>query len=312
MKVIIAGGSGFMGSHFVQYMAGKYPENQIINLDIYEDKQKLRSMEDMANYQFMRWNLTNREAVFHLLDTVKPDIIINFAQEQRDPCGMDSYAEKSETAAINLLDACRTCGIRRYHHVSSEKIYGTRPPYHTPHIFTEETPIAVSDAFSPVMTDADLTARMYHRFDGLPVTISRCSKNYGPYCSQNEFPFTVVRKALAEETIIPETDGETINGWLYVADHCRALDLIINEGKDGEIYHIASESILTKTEAVKTIVRILNKPEDLVYCSKDNGNHKRQSVLDTSKITQALGWVPSYDFETGLRKTILWYMTQQN
>ena len=183
MKVIIAGGSGFMGSHFVQYMAGKYPENRIINLDIYEDKQKLRSMEDMANYQFMRWNLTNREAVFHLLDTVKPDIIINFAQEQRDPCGMDSYAEKSETAAINLLDACRTCGIRRYHHVSSEKIYGTRPPYHTPHIFTEESPIAVSDAFSPVMTDADLTARMYHRFDGLPVTI------YPSFVSLNTLSF---------------------------------------------------------------------------------------------------------------------------
>lgn len=272
MKVIIAGGSGFVGSHFIQYMVGKYSYSYFYNLDIRASAGRLSSVEDMHNYRYIRGDISERDFVFKLFAEEKTDIVINFVPD----C----------VCTANLLEACRLFGIRRFHHAAVE-------PY-------------------AVEAEPELLLRTYCGKYDIHATFSRSCWNYGPFCGSGELITAAITRALRGEAICLEEEGTTVRDWLYVSDHCRAIDLIINEGRDGELYYIGGDSAQTDLKTVRVILKILDQPESLIWFGAHNGKRGGRYVVDSSKIMGELGWVPSFDFETGVRRTILWYVNHQD
>jgi dTDP-glucose 4,6-dehydratase len=318
MKIIVTGGAGFIGGNFVHYMVNKYPDDIIINLDLLTyagNLETLKPVENKANYKFVKGDIADREFIFKLFEEEKPDIVVNFAAEShvdRSITDPEIFVRTNVIGTTTLLDACRTYGIKRFHQVSTDEVYGDLPLDRPDLFFTEKTPLHTSSPYSSAKASADLFTLAYYRTYKLPVTISRCSNNYGPYHFPEKLIPLMISRALANEPLPVYGKGENVRDWLYVTDHCKAIDLIIRNGEEGEVYNIGGHNERTNLEVVKTILKHLNKPESLIKYVTDRPGHDRRYAIDPTKIETELGWKPEYNFDTGIVKTIEWYLENED
>ena len=314
MKMIVTGGAGFIGSNFVQYEVKNHPEDEIINLDLLTyagNLESVKPVENAPNYRFVRGDIADREFIFRLFEEEKPDVIVNFAAEShvdRSITDPEIFVRTNVVGTTTLLDACRKYGIKRYHQVSTDEVYGDLPLDRPDLFFTEETPLHTSSPYSSAKASADLFVMAYHRTYGLPVTISRCSNNYGPYHFPEKLSPLVISRALNDEEIPVYGKGENVRDWLYVTDHCSAIDLVVRKGREGEVYNIGGHNERTNLDVVKTILKALNKPESLIKYVTDRPGHDLRYAMDPTKIETELGWKPEYTFDTGIPVTIQWYL----
>ena len=314
MKIIVTGGAGFIGSNFVIHMVKKYPEHEIVNLDLLTyagNLENLTEVEKAPNYKFIRGDIADRKFVFDLFEQEKPDIIVNFAAEShvdRSITDPESFVRTNVMGTTTLLDACKEYGIKRFHQVSTDEVYGDLPLDRPDLFFTEETPLHTSSPYPSSKASADLFVMAYHRTFGIPVTISRCSNNYGPYQFPEKLIPLIISRALADEELPVYGTGENVRDWLHVSDHCVAIDLILEKGRVGEVYNIGGHNERTNLEVVKTILKALDKPESLIRFVKDRPGHDRRYAIDPTKMETELGWKPQYVFDTGMKQTIQWYL----
>ena len=318
MNIIVTGGAGFIGSNFIFHMLKKYPDYRIICLDCLTYAGNLSTLApvmDNPNFRFVKESITDREAVYKLFEEEHPDMVVNFAAESHVDRSIENPEVFLTTNIIGtavLMDACRKYGIKRYHQVSTDEVYGDLPLDRPDLFFTEETPIHTSSPYSASKASADLFVLAYHRTFGLPVTVSRCSNNYGPYHFPEKLIPLMISRALADESLPVYGKGENVRDWLHVSDHCAAIDLIIRKGKVGEIYNIGGHNERTNLEVVKTILKALDKPESLIQYVTDRPGHDRRYAIDPTKIETELGWKPQYNFDTGIAMTIQWYLDNQD
>ncbi len=318
MKFLVTGGAGFIGGNFAHYMVNTYPEDQIVVLDLLTYAGNLETLEpimEKPNFKFVKGDIRDRELIDHLFAEEKFDMVVNFAAETH----VDRSVEDPEVFITTnilgtqvLMDACRKYGIQRYHQVSTDEVYGDLPLDRPDLFFTEETPIHTSSPYSAAKAGADLLVQAYHRTFKLPVTISRCSNNYGPYHFPEKLIPLMISRALADESLPVYGDGMNVRDWLHVYDHCTAIDLILRKGREGEVYNIGGHNEKTNLEVVKTILAALNKPESLIHFVKDRPGHDLRYAMDPTKIETELGWKPRYTFETGIPQTIDWYLTHRD
>ena len=318
MKFLVTGGAGFIGGNFAHYMVNTYPEDQIVVLDLLTYAGNLETLEpimEKPNFKFVKGDIRDRELIDHLFAEEKFDMVLNFAAETH----VDRSVEDPEVFITTnilgtqvLMDACRKYGIQRYHQVSTDEVYGDLPLDRPDLFFTEETPIHTSSPYSAAKAGADLLVQAYHRTFKLPVTISRCSNNYGPYHFPEKLIPLMISRALADESLPVYGDGMNVRDWLHVYDHCTAIDLILRKGREGEVYNIGGHNEKTNLEVVKTILAALNKPESLIHFVKDRPGHDLRYAMDPTKIETELGWKPKYTFETGIPQTIDWYLTHRD
>ena len=317
MKLLVTGGAGFIGGNFVHYMVEKYPEDEIVNLDLLTyagNLETLKPVEDKANYRFIRGDIADRSFIMNLFETEKFDIVINFAAEShvdRSIADPGIFVQTNVMGTVVLLDACRTYGVKRFHQVSTDEVYGDLPLDRPDLFFTEETPLHTSSPYSSSKASADLFVMAYYRTYGLPVTISRCSNNYGPYQFPEKLIPLMISRALADEKLPVYGKGENVRDWLHVLDHCIAIDLIVRKGKEGETYNIGGHNERTNLEVVKTILQALGKPESFIEYVTDRPGHDRRYAIDPKKMETELGWKPIYTFDTGIVETIEWYVNNQ-
>lgn len=314
MKLIITGAAGFIGANFVHYMLKKYPLYTIIGLDLLTyagNIETLMPLMDNPKFTFVKGDISNREFVYNLFATEKPDTIVNFAAEShvdRSIENPDVFLQTNIIGTSILLDACRKYGIKRYHQVSTDEVYGDLPLDRPDLFFTEETPLHTSSPYSASKASADLLVQAYHRTFKFPVTISRCSNNYGPYHFPEKLIPLMIANALNGKKLPVYGSGENVRDWLYVEDHCSAIDLIIHDGRVGEVYNIGGHNERTNLEVVKTIIHELGKDESLIEYVSDRPGHDRRYAIDPTKIKAELGWEPLTLFDEGIRKTIQWYL----
>ncbi|MBS6559542.1 MAG: dTDP-glucose 4,6-dehydratase [Clostridiales bacterium] len=318
MKILVTGGAGFIGGNFVHYMVNKYPEDEIVNLDLLTyagNLETLKPVEEKKNYRFIKGDIADRPFIMELFQKEKFDIVINFAAEShvdRSISDPSIFVKTNVMGTVVLLDACRTYGVKRFHQVSTDEVYGDLPLDRPDLFFTEETPLHTSSPYSSSKASADLFVMAYYRTYGMPVTISRCSNNYGPYQFPEKLIPLMISRALAEEPLPVYGKGENVRDWLHVLDHCVAIDLIIRNGKEGEVYNIGGHNERTNLEVVKTIIKALNKSEDLIQYVTDRPGHDRRYAIDPTKMEKELGWKPIYTFDTGIQETIEWYLMNKD
>lgn len=314
MKIIVTGGAGFIGGNFVHHMVNKYPEYQIINLDLLTyagNLETLKPVEDKPNYKFVHGDIADRDFVFKLFEEEKPDVVVNFAAESHVDRSIENpevFLDTNIKGTAVMMDACRKYGIKRYHQVSTDEVYGDLPLDRPDLFFTEETPIHTSSPYSSSKAAADLLVLAYHRTYGLPVTISRCSNNYGPYHFPEKLIPLMISNALADKPLPVYGEGLNVRDWLYVEDHCKAIDLIIHNGRVGEVYNVGGHNEKQNIEIVKIICKELGKPESLITHVGDRKGHDMRYAIDPTKIHSELGWLPETKFEDGIKKTIKWYL----
>lgn len=314
MTILVTGGAGFIGANFVKYMLKKYPEYIIICLDALTYAGNMETLSDVMDnpqFKFVKGNISEQKDVFHLFEQEKPDIVVNFAAESHVDRSIENPKLFLETNIIGtqvLMDACRKYGIRRFHQVSTDEVYGDLPLDRPELFFTEETPIHTSSPYSASKASADLLVLAYHRTFKLPVTISRCSNNYGPYHFPEKLIPLMITRALADQPLPVYGKGENIRDWLYVEDHCSAIDLIIHKGREGEVYNIGGHNERTNLDVVKTILKTLNKSESLITYVTDRPGHDMRYAIDPTKIHNELGWLPETKFDDGIKQTVGWYL----
>ena len=313
MKIVVTGGAGFIGGNFVYHMLKNHPEDEIICLDALTYAGNMETLEEALknpNFKFVKGDIADREAVYNLFENEKPGIIVNFAAEShvdRSITNPELFLQTNIIGTSVLLDACRKYGIERYHQVSTDEVYGDLPLDRTDLFFTEQTPIHTSSPYSASKASADLLVQAYHRTFKVPVTISRCSNNYGPYHFPEKLIPLMIVNALHDKQLPVYGKGENVRDWLYVEDHCSAIDLIIRKGTVGEVYNIGGHNEKTNLEVVKTIIKELGKSEDLIKYVTDRPGHDMRYAIDPTKIHDELGWAPTTKFEDGIKKTIHWY-----
>lgn len=317
MKLIVTGGAGFIGGNFVHYMLQEHPGDQIICLDKLTYAGNLSTLADVMdhpNFQFVKMDICDRDSVYGLFEKEKPDVVINFAAESHVDRSIENpeiFLQPNIIGTSVLMDACRKYGIQRYHQVSTDEVYGDLPLDRPDLFFTEETPIHTSSPYSSSKAGADLLVMAYYRTYGLPVTISRCSNNYGPYHFPEKLIPLMIINALHDRPLPIYGDGLNVRDWLYVEDHCRAIDLIIRKGKVGEVYNVGGHNEMRNIDIVKLICQELGKPESLITHVTDRKGHDRRYAIDPEKIHRELGWLPETKFADGIKKTIQWYLTHQ-
>lgn len=317
-KFLVTGGAGFIGGNFLHIMVNKYPNDQYVCIDALTYAGNMETLEPIMNkpnFKFVHENICNREAVFKLFEEEHFDYVINFAAESHVDRSIENPEIFLKTNILGtqvLMDACRKYGIKRYHQVSTDEVYGDLPLDRPDLYFTEETPIHTSSPYSASKAGADLLVLAYHRTFKLPVTISRCSNNYGPYHFPEKLIPLMIQKALKNEPLPVYGNGANVRDWLYVGDHCNAIDLIVRNGKDGEVYNIGGHNERSNLEVVKTILKTLNKPETLITYVKDRPGHDLRYAMDPTKIETELGWKPEYNFDTGIQETIKWNLSHQD
>jgi len=316
MKIIVTGGAGFIGGNFVHYMIQKYPSYKIICLDKLTYAGNMQTLEPVIsnqNFKFIKADIADRESVYGIFDEESPNIMVNFAAESHVDRSIEDPSVFLQTNVIGtqvLLDACNKYGIDRFHQVSTDEVYGDLPLDRPDLFFTEETPLHTSSPYSASKAAADLLVQAYHRTYNIPVTISRCSNNYGPYHFPEKLIPLMIANALKGKNLPVYGKGENVRDWLYVEDHCSAIDLIIHKGKVGEIYNIGGHNEHTNMEVVQTIIRELGKGE--ITFVKDRAGHDLRYAIDPAKIRNELGWTPATNFEDGIRKTIQWYLDNRS
>ena len=314
MKIFVTGGAGFIGGNFVHYVMEKYPEDTVVCVDSLTYAGNLETIEsvlDKPNFSFSKTDISDREAVFALFEKERPDVIVNFAAESHvDRSVLDPgvFLKTNVIGTGVLLDACRKYGISRFHQVSTDEVYGDLPIERKDLFFTETTPLHTSSPYSASKASADLLVQAYSRTFGLPVTISRCSNNYGPYHFPEKLIPLMITNALADKALPVYGKGENVRDWLYVKDHCIAIDLIVRNGTVGEVYNIGGHNERTNLEVVKTVLKELGKPETLISYVTDRPGHDRRYAIDPAKIHRDLGWLPETTFDEGIKKTIQWYL----
>ncbi|MGI6093746.1 MAG: dTDP-glucose 4,6-dehydratase [Negativicutes bacterium] len=314
MKIIVTGGAGFIGGNFIHYMLKQHPSYKIICLDLLTyagNMETLTPIMDNPNFSFVKGDIADRAFIYELFAREKPDVIINFAAESHVDRSIENPEIFLRTNVIGtsvLLDACKVYGIGRYHQVSTDEVYGDLPLDRPDLFFTEETPLHTSSPYSASKASADLLVQAYHRTYKIPVTISRCSNNYGPYHFPEKLIPLMIANALNNKQLPVYGTGENVRDWLYVEDHCSAIDLIIHNGRVGEVYNIGGHNERTNLEVVKTIIRELGKDESLIQYVTDRPGHDRRYAIDPTKIKTELGWEPKTLFDEGIKKTIKWYL----
>lgn len=314
MKICVTGGAGFIGGNFVQYMVKKYPDYEILNLDLLTyagNLETLKSVENEPNYRFVRGDIADRSFIMDLFEKEKFDVVVNFAAESHVDRSISEpgiFVQTNVMGTQVLLDACKEYGVKRFHQVSTDEVYGDLPIDRPDLFFHEDTPLHTSSPYSSSKASADLFVMAYERTFGLPVTISRCSNNYGPYQFPEKLIPLILSRALENEPLPVYGKGENVRDWLHVEDHCTAIDLIIHKGKNGEIYNVGGHNERTNLEVVKTILKEVGKPESLIEFVTDRPGHDLRYAIDPSKIERELGWKPRYNFDTGIRQTIQWYL----
>ena len=317
-KFLVTGGAGFIGGNFLHIMVNKYPNDQYVCVDALTYAGNMETLEPIMNkpnFKFVHENICNREAVFKLFEEEHFDYVINFAAESHVDRSIENQEIFLKTNILGtqvLMDACRKYGIKRYHQVSTDEVYGDLPLDRPDLYFTEETPIHTSSPYSASKAGADLLVLAYHRTFKLPVTISRCSNNYGPYHFPEKLIPLMIQKALKNEPLPVYGNGSNVRDWLYVGDHCNAIDLIVRNGKDGEVYNIGGHNERSNLEVVKTILKALNKPETLITYVKDRPGHDLRYAMNPTKIETELGWKPEYNFDSGIQETIKWNLNHQD
>ena len=312
MKILITGGAGFIGGNFCHYMLEKHPEDDYVCLDALTyagNMETLADILDKPNFKFVQGNICDSKLVDELFADEKFDIVINFAAESHVDRSIENpklFLESNIIGVQTLMDACRKYNVKRFHQVSTDEVYGDLPLDRPDLLFHEDTPIHTSSPYSASKASADLLVMAYHRTFKLPVTISRCSNNYGAYQFPEKLIPLIIKKAQNNEKLPIYGKGDNVRDWLHVYDHCSAIDLIVRNGKDGEVYNIGGHNERTNLEVVKTILKVLDKPESLIEFVTDRPGHDRRYAMDPTKIETELGWKPKYNFDTGIVETIKW------
>lgn len=318
MNMIVTGGAGFIGANFIFYMLKAHPDYRIICVDSLTYAGNLSTLEEPlknANFRFCKTDICDREAIYKLFQEEQPDVVVNFAAESHVDRSIDNPEVFLHTNILGtqvLMDACRKFGIGRYHQVSTDEVYGDLPLDRPDLFFTEETPIHTSSPYSSSKAGADLLVQAYHRTYGFPATISRCSNNYGPYHFPEKLIPLMIANALNDKPLPVYGKGENVRDWLYVEDHCKAIDLILQKGKVGEVYNIGGHNEMANIDIVKTICSALHKPESLITYVTDRKGHDIRYAIDPTKIHNELGWLPETKFRDGIQKTITWYLDNRN
>ena len=314
---LITGGGGFIGGNYLHIMVRKYPNDRFVCLDALTYAGNMETLEPimkLPNFKFVHGDIRDRELVYKLFEEDKFDYVINFAAEShvdRSIVNPTIFLETNIIGTSVLMDACRKYGIRRYHQVSTDEVYGDLPLDRPDLMFKEDTPLHTSSPYSASKASADLLALAYHRTFGLPVTISRCSNNYGPFQFPEKLIPLMIQKALRNEKLPVYGDGKNVRDWLHVADHCAAIDLIVRNGRDGEVYNVGGHNERSNLQVVETILHALNKPDTLIDHIKDRPGHDRRYAMDPTKIETELGWKPTYNFDSGIKQTIDWNLNNQ-
>lgn len=314
MNIIVTGGAGFIGSNFIFHMLKVHPTYRIVCLDKLTYAGNLSTLKDIIykpNFRFVKVDICDREAVFNLFEEEKPDIVINFAAESHVDRSIEDpgvFLQTNIIGTATLMDACRKFDIKRYHQVSTDEVYGDLPLDRPDLFFTENTPLHTSSPYSSSKASADLLVLAYYRTYGLPVTISRCSNNYGPYQFPEKLIPLMINNALSDKPLPVYGEGSNIRDWLYVEDHCKAIDLILEKGRVGEVYNIGGHNEMKNIDIVKIICKELNKPESLIRHVGDRKGHDMRYAIDPAKIHSELGWLPETKFANGIKATIKWYL----
>ena len=314
MTILVTGGAGFIGSNFIFHMLKKYPGYRIVCLDKLTyagNLSTLSSVLEEPNFRFIKLDICDREGVFRLFEEERPDIVVNFAAESHVDRSIEDpgiFLQTNILGTATLMDACRKFGVRRYHQVSTDEVYGDLPLDRPDLFFTETTPLHTSSPYSASKASADLLVLAYHRTYSLPVTISRCSNNYGPYHFPEKLIPLMIINALDEKPLPVYGTGENVRDWLYVEDHCKAIDLIIHKGREGEVYNVGGHNERKNIDIVRLICKALGKSESLISYVADRKGHDMRYAIDPTKIHNELGWLPETRFEDGIQKTIRWYL----
>ena len=318
MTILVTGGAGFIGSNFIFYLLKKYPDYRIVCLDKLTYAGNLSTLScvlEERNFRFVRLDICDREGIFRLFEEERPDIVVNFAAESHvDRSILDPgiFLQTNILGTATLMDACRKFGIRRFHQVSTDEVYGDLPLTRPDLFFTEATPLHTSSPYSASKASADLLVLAYHRTYSLPVTISRCSNNYGPYHFPEKLIPLMIINALDEKPLPVYGTGENVRDWLYVEDHCKAIDLILHKGREGEVYNVGGHNERKNIDIVRLICKALGKSESLITYVADRKGHDLRYAIDPTKIHTELGWLPETKFEDGIQKTIQWYLNNKS
>lgn len=313
MKLLVTGGAGFIGSNFILYMIQQHPNYQIINMDSLTyagNLENLKSVQHHPNYSFVQADIADKTAV-DVVFQQGIDVVVNFAAEShvdRSILEPEIFVNTNVMGTQVLLDAAKKYGVTKFVQVSTDEVYGSLGDTG---LFSETTPLAPNSPYSASKAGGDLLVRAYHETFGLPVNITRCSNNYGPYQFPEKLIPLIISRALNDESLPVYGDGLNIRDWLYVEDHCSAIDLVIHQGKIGEVYNIGGNNERTNVHIVKTILNELGKPELLITYVEDRPGHDRRYGIDPTKIMNELGWKPKHNFETGIKETIQWYLSNK-
>lgn len=311
MKILVTGGAGFIGSNFVNYMVRSYPNYNIINLDALTyagNLENLKESEGKSNYRFVKGDITDRNLVNSLFEEENLDVVVNFAAEShvdRSITNPDVFVTTNIQGTQVLLDAARKHEVKKYVQVSTDEVYGSLG---SEGYFTETTPLDPNSPYSASKAGADMLVKAYHETYGLPTNITRCSNNYGPFHFPEKLIPLMIINALNEKPLPVYGDGLNVRDWLHVEDHCRAIDLVLHKGKVGEVYNVGGHNEKTNIEVVKEILKQLGKPETLIKYVEDRLGHDRRYAIDPTKLQSELGWEPIYNFESGLKDTVQWYL----
>ena len=314
MTILVTGGAGFIGSNFIYYLLKHHPEDRVVCLDKLTYAGNLETLDGALKeqrFRFVRGDIADMEAVDALFAEEKPEIVVNFAAETHvdrsvmDPC---VFVRTNVMGTQVLLESCRKHGVRRYHQVCTDEVYGDLPLDRPDLFFTEETPLHTSSPYSASKAGADLLVLAYARTFRLPVSITRCSNNYGPYHFPEKLIPLMISRALADQPLPVYGKGENVRDWLYVEDHCAAIDLVMRMGREGEVYNVGGHNERANIDVVRTILKELKKPESLITYVTDRPGHDRRYAIAPTKIHTELGWLPQTTFEDGIRRTIRWYL----
>jgi dTDP-glucose 4,6-dehydratase len=315
MKLLVTGGAGFIGSNFVHHMIKFHPEDTIVNYDLLTyagNLENLKDVEDHPNYHFVRGNICNRELVDYVIDQYDIDTVVNFAAEShvdRSITEPDLFVKSNVLGTQTLLDVAKSKNINKYLQISTDEVYGSLG---ADGYFTETTPLAPNSPYSSSKAAADLMVRAYYETFGMNVNITRCSNNYGPYHFPEKLIPLVVTNALEGKELPVYGDGKNIRDWLYVEDHCAAIDLVLHKGKPGEIYNVGGHNEKCNIDIVELIVDTLGKSRDLIKHVSDRLGHDRRYAIDPTKIETELGWKPQFNFDSGIKETIQWYLDHED
>ncbi len=315
MKLLVTGGAGFIGSNFVHYILEKYPEDQVINLDLLTYAGNIHNLDDVKdnpNHIFVQGNINNRELVRHLVKTYGITHFVNFAAEShvdRSILNPEIFVETNIQGTLALLNVAKEMGIEKYLQVSTDEVYGSLG---AEGYFTEETPLAPNSPYSASKTGADLLVRSYYETYGINVNITRCSNNYGPYHFPEKLIPLMITNAMDKKQLPIYGDGENIRDWLHVKDHCQAIDLVLRKGRKGEVYNIGGHNERTNNQIVDIIIEQLGVSRDLITYVDDRLGHDKRYAIDPTKLETELGWKPEYTFDTGILETIEWYLNNED